>query len=72
MRRAGWPRVVLALCVSIVAGSPIRAVAQDLISAADAFYIRGALGEQQSDPLVLTTPDDGFVMLWRVNGCMGT
>ena len=62
-RRAG--RAIRVVSLLVVPGVSTPAFAQNLIPTGPDFHVTGEIGFDQSDPFVLTTPDDGFVILWR-------
>jgi len=46
----------------------VLALAQDLIPLGGDFGVSGVIATDQAEPLVLTTPEDGFAVLWRSSG----
>ena len=64
---------LLLLTVSVELCVASCALAQNLIPAAADFEVTGEITADQSDPIVLTTPEDGFTVLWRsgVGGLRG-
>jgi cysteine-rich repeat protein len=63
-------RIRLLLCLLAASGVLTRASAQDLIPASPDFPVTGDITADQSDPVLLTTPSDGFVAVWR-SGALG-